>query len=62
MKEEREKKKKQVALTLEETKEEISNTEAKLTQLKKEKHTLFNELKKVRTRSGERLLVGMAKQ
>ena len=47
MKKEREHKKKQEALTIEETKEEITNTEAKLTQLKEEKHQLFHTLKKV---------------
>ena len=47
MKKEREHKKKQQALTLEETKAEIANTEAKLAQLKEEKHQLFHTLKKV---------------
>ena len=45
---EREHKKKQEALTLEETKQQIQNFETKLTQLKEEKHQLFNTLKKVR--------------
>ena len=44
---EREHKKKQEALTLEETKQQIQNFETKLTQLKEEKHQLFNVLKKV---------------
>ena len=44
---ERERKKKQEALTLEETKEEIANAEAKLAQLKEEKHQLFHTLKRV---------------
>ena len=44
---EREHKKKQEALTLEETKQQIQNFETKLTQLKEEKHQLFNTLKKV---------------
>ena len=44
---EREHKKKQEALTLEDTKEQISNLETKLTQLKEEKHQLFHTLKKV---------------
>lgn len=44
---EREHKKKQEALTLEETKQQITNFETKLTQLKEEKHQLFNTLKKV---------------
>ena len=47
MKKEREKKKKQEALTIEETKEEIAITETKLAQLKEEKHQLFSTLKKV---------------
>ncbi len=47
MKREYERKNKQEALTIEETKEEISNMEAKLTVLKEEKHQLFNTLKKV---------------
>ncbi len=47
MKKEREHKKKQEALTIEETKEEIANTEARLAQLKEEKHQLFHTLKKV---------------
>ena len=48
IKREREHKKKQEALTIEETKEEIANIEAKLQQLKEEKHQLFHTLKKVR--------------
>ncbi len=47
MRKERESKKKQEALTLEETKAEIANAEAKLAQLKEEKHQLFHTLKKV---------------
>jgi hypothetical protein len=47
MKKEREHKKKQEALTIEETKAEIANTEAKLVQLKEEKHQLFQRLKDV---------------
>ena len=47
-KKEREKKKKAEALSLEDTKEEIANVEAKLAQLKEEKHQLFSTLKKVR--------------
>ena len=49
IKKEREHKKKQEALTIEETKEEIANIEAKLQQLKEEKHQLFHTLKKVRS-------------
>ena len=44
---EREHKKKQEALTLEETKQQIQNFETKLTQLKEEKSQLFKTLKKV---------------
>ncbi len=44
---EREHKKKQEALTLEDTKEQIANLETKLTNLKEEKHQLFHTLKKV---------------
>ena len=44
---EREHKKKQEALTLEETKQQIQFFETKLTQLKEEKHQHFNTLKKV---------------
>ena len=44
---EREQKKKQEALTLEETKEQIANLEHKLNQYKTEKHELFHTLKKV---------------
>ena len=46
-KRERENKKKQEAVTLEDTKAEISSVEAKLSQLKEEKHQLFHTLKKV---------------
>ena len=44
---EREQKKKQEALTLEETKEQIANLEHKLNNYKKDKHELFHTLKKV---------------
>ena len=44
---EREHKKKQRALTLEENKQLIENIEAKMTLLKEEKHQHFNTLKKV---------------
>lgn len=47
IKKEREHKKKQEALTIEETKEELANAEIRLTQLKEEKHQLFHTLKKV---------------
>ena len=47
LKKERENKKKQEASSLEETKEQISQLEQKLTNLKEEKHQLFLTLKKV---------------
>lgn len=44
---EREHKKKQEALTLEETKEQIAQLELRVSNYKREKHELFNTLKKV---------------